>query len=190
MSGRRHFRCIYDLAERVYPDGPAASLTEYHDSWLLTGLSGCGIAPERHLVNYFTAPALNAAERRRVIARNLRKKRIVEVDVEGLRGPCYARPEHLEAIDRLPEPAGTTLICPFDSLLWQRKRAAELLDFDYAVEIYVPPRSGSTATTCCRSFTTGASWGDSTRSSTGTAGCSRSGLSTWSPTVRWARTSG
>ena len=120
------------------PDGPAATLAEYHDSWLLLGLSGCGIAPERHLVNYFTGPELNAAERRRTIARNLRKKRIVEVEVEGLRGPCYALPEHLDGIDRLPEPAGTTLICPFDSLLWQRKRAAELLDFRYTIEIYVP----------------------------------------------------
>ena len=126
------------MAECVYPDGPVASPTEYHDSWLLIGLSGCGIAPERHLVNYFTGPELNAAERRRVIARNLRKKRIVEVDVEGLRGPCYALPEHLEAIDHLPEPTGTTLICPFDSLLWQRRRATELLDFEYALEIYVP----------------------------------------------------
>ena len=138
VAGRCHFRCVYDLTERVHPDGPAASLTEYHDSWLLIALSGCGIAPERHLVNYFTGPELNAAERRRVIARNLRKKRIVEVEVEGLRGPCYALPEHLETIDDLPEPTGTTLICPFDSLLWQRKRAAELLDFRYTVEIYVP----------------------------------------------------
>ena len=99
VSGRRHFRCVYDMAERVYPDGPTASFTEYHDSWLLIALSGCGIAPERHLVNYFTGPELNAAERRRAIARNLRNKRIVEVEVEGLRGPCYALPEHLETID-------------------------------------------------------------------------------------------
>ena len=54
--------------------------------------------------------------------------------------PCYALPEHLETIEDLPEPAGTTLICPFDSLLWQRKRAAELLDFKYTVEIYVPAK--------------------------------------------------
>ena len=138
VAGRRHFRCAYDVAERVYPDGPAASLTEYHDSWLLIALSGCGIAPERHLVNYFTGPELNAAERRRTITRNLRRKRIVKVQVAGLRGPCYALPEHLETIDDLPEPTGTTLVCPFDSLLWQRKRAAELLDFHYTVEIYVP----------------------------------------------------
>ena len=140
VSGRRHFRCIYDVAERVYPDGPAASLTEFHDSWLLAGLSGCGIAPERHLVNYFTGPELNAAERRRVIARNLRARRIVEVEVEGVRGPCYALPEHLGGIGDVPAETGTTLICPFDSLLWQRKRAAELLDFHYTVEIYVPAK--------------------------------------------------
>ena len=140
VSRRRHFRCVYDMAERVYPHGPAASLTEYHDSWLLIALSGCGIAPERHLVNYFTGPGLNAAERRGVIARNLRKKRIVEVEAESLRGPCYALPEHLEVIDDLPEPTGTTLICPFDSLLWQRKRAADLLDFAYTVEIYIPAK--------------------------------------------------
>lgn len=140
VSGRRHFRCIYDVAERVYPDGPAASLTEFHDSWLLAGLSGCGIAPERHLVNYFTGPELNAAERRRVIARNLRTKRIVAVEVEGVRGPCYALPEHLDGIGDVPAETGTTLICPFDSLLWQRKRAAELLDFHYTVEIYVPAK--------------------------------------------------
>jgi len=48
--------------------------------------------------------------------------------------------ESCDGIDRLPEPAGTTLICPFDSLLWQRKRAAELLDFRYTVEIYVPAK--------------------------------------------------
>ncbi|WP_419163874.1 DNA glycosylase AlkZ-like family protein [Candidatus Palauibacter sp.] len=28
VSDRRHFRCIYDLAERVYPEGPVASPTE------------------------------------------------------------------------------------------------------------------------------------------------------------------
>ena len=139
IAARRHFRCVYDLAERVYPEGPTASPTEYEDSWLMKGLSGCGIAPERHLANYVTGPEPKAAGRKRVIARNLRAKRIAEVAVEGVRGPCYALPEHLEAIGSgLPEPAGTTLICPFDSLLWQRRRAEELLDFKYTVEIYTP----------------------------------------------------
>ena len=44
VHGRRHFRRVYDLAERVYPDGPVALPSEYEDSWLLTGLSGNGVA--------------------------------------------------------------------------------------------------------------------------------------------------
>ncbi len=138
ITDRRHFRCVYDLAEHVYPDHPAVSPAEYEDSWLLIALSGNGIAPERHMQNYMTGPALKAPERKKVIARNLKKKRIVEVEVNGLRGPCYALPEVLDEMDRVPYPTGTTLICPFDSFLWQRKRAEELLGFKYSIEIYLP----------------------------------------------------
>ena len=137
---RRHFRCVYDLAERVYPETTPASPAEYEDSWLFAGLSGNGVAGERHLANYFTAPALSAQERKRVIARNLKSGRIVEVRVDGMRGPFYALPEHLDSLDGLAEPHGTTLVCPFDSLLWQRQRAEDLLGFRYRIEIYVPPK--------------------------------------------------
>ena len=47
--------------------------------------------------------------------------------------------ENLDALANLPEAEGTTLICPFDSFLWQRKRAEDLLGYRYRVEIYVPP---------------------------------------------------
>ncbi len=70
---RRHFRCVYDIADRVYPETDIASPIEYEDSWLFAGLSGCGIAPERHLVNYFTGPSHKAVERKKVIARNLKQ---------------------------------------------------------------------------------------------------------------------
>lgn len=138
IRDRRHFRCVYDLAERVLPASPVASTRDYHDSWLLAGLRGNGIASSRHLTHYFTAPNLNAAERRRIIARNLAAKRIVRVRVSDLAGEFFALPEHLDRLEQLPEPEGTGFICPFDSLLWQRQRAADLLDFDYKIEIYVP----------------------------------------------------
>lgn len=138
VHSRRHFRCVYDLAERVYPEGEATTPTEFEDSWLLAGLSGNGIASEAHLANYWTAPDLKAAARKRVIARNLKRGRVVEVRVEDRRGPYYALPEHLEALIDAPDARGTTLLCPFDSLLWQRKRAEELLGFRYRIEIYTP----------------------------------------------------
>ena len=91
-----------------------------------------------HLDNYWTAPRLKAPERKRVIARNLKKKRVVRVRVEGRKEPWLALPEHLETLRRSSEPGGTTLVCPFDSLLWQRDRAEDLLGFRYRIEIYVP----------------------------------------------------
>ena len=138
VASRRHFRCVYDLAERVYPDVAPSTPVEFEDSWLLIGLSGNGIASEAHLANYWTAPSLSAASRKRVIARNLKRGRIVEVRVEDRRGRYYALPGHLDALSQLPDPTGTNLLCPFDSLLWQRKRAEELLDFRYRIEIYTP----------------------------------------------------
>ena len=137
---RRSFRCVYDLAERVYPAGPAATTRVYEDSWLLHGLRANGVASERHLTGYFTAPELPAADRRAIIERNVKRRTIREVRVEGLPGKFFARVEDLDQLDRIPEPAGTTLVCPFDSLLWQRQRAEDLLGFRYRVEIYVPAK--------------------------------------------------
>ncbi|MHC4779384.1 MAG: winged helix-turn-helix domain-containing protein [Planctomycetota bacterium] len=136
--GRRHFRRLYDIAQRVYPEGPVGSSAQYEDGWLLTGLSGNGVASEKHLSNYWTAPRLTAAGKKKVVARNMKAKRVVEVEVEGRKGRFLALPEHLEGISRAPAPRGTTLICPFDSLMWHRDRAEEWLGFRYRIEIYTP----------------------------------------------------
>jgi len=138
IADRRSFRRVYDLAERVYPEGPVATPTQYDDSWLTTGLRAHGIASVRHLDGYFRTPHLTGAKRQQVIKRALKRRDVVEVQVEGQSDTYYARPEDLEGLDDLPSPRGTTLLSPFDSLLWQRRRAEELLDFTYRVEIYVP----------------------------------------------------
>ncbi len=141
VHDRHHFRRLYDLAERIYPaDVTPATTRALEDSWLLVGLAGNGIASERHLVNYWTSPGLAAAARQRVIARHIKSRRIVKVRLLGLQDPFYGLPEHLDGLSDVPVPRGTTLICPFDSLLWQRQRAEELLGFRYRLEIYTPPR--------------------------------------------------
>ena len=133
IRSRRHFRCVYDLAERVYPPGSPASVTEFEDSWLLIGLSGNGVASEGHLENYFTGPSLSAADRKRVIARNVKKGQVVEVRVEGREGRFYALPEHLDGLEGLSEPEGTTLICPFDfiTLAAEARRGVPRLPLPY-----------------------------------------------------------
>ncbi|MCR9293462.1 MAG: winged helix DNA-binding domain-containing protein [bacterium] len=141
ITKRKHFRKVFDLASKVYPSHvQPVSKQDFFDSWLLIGLSGMGIASEHHLASYFTSPALNAAERAEVIQRNLKSKRIREVRVQGFDQVFLAREQDLDACAALAEPQGTTLVCPFDSFMWSRRRVEEVLQYRYRLEIYVPEK--------------------------------------------------
>ena len=138
ITRRHHFRRVYDLASRVYPEATPASAAEYDESWLLIGLRGNGIASEEHLTGYWTGPAPAAAARRKIISRLERQGKVRAVTVRGFEPPFYALPEHLDRVGSLPTLHGTTLLSPFDSLLWQRRRAEDLLNFRYRAEFYLP----------------------------------------------------
>ncbi len=140
IHDRRHFRKIYDLGTRVYSKSPTATQNEFDSSWLLQALRGCGVTPESHMVNYLTAQNLKAADRRKLIEKHVKQKKIVPVRIQGSDETAYALPEHLDKLSKCPSPVGTTLVCPFDSFLWQRQRAEELLGFRYRIEIYVPEK--------------------------------------------------
>jgi uncharacterized protein len=62
------------------------------------------------------------------------------VGVEGWRAPAYADSAALEALaaGRLTGRSRTTLLSPFDSLIWHRERTSRLFGFDYTMELYVP----------------------------------------------------
>ena len=56
--------------------------------------------------------------------------------------PAYVHQTHAKllkkaAADRL-EPQHTTLLSPFDPVVWDRERASTLFDFDYRIECYTP----------------------------------------------------
>ena len=60
----------------------------------------------------------------------------------GWDAPVYIHPDHLalarRAADGALAPSLTALLSPFDPIVWDRRRALELFDFDYRLECYTP----------------------------------------------------
>ncbi len=67
---------------------------------------------------------------------------LVPAEVEGLDEPAYVAVERLPDLERLhagERPTRTTLLSPFDNLIWDRNRARALFDYDVCFEAYVVP---------------------------------------------------
>ena len=58
--------------------------------------------------------------------------------VDGWKAPAYADTRGLEGLGAGSGRSRTTLLSPFDSLVWHRDRTSRLFDFDYQMELYVP----------------------------------------------------
>ena len=62
--------------------------------------------------------------------------------MEGFDGPAYVHPDHVNLLEEAAsgdhKPTLTTLLSPFDPLVWDRQRARQLFDFDYTIECYTP----------------------------------------------------
>jgi uncharacterized protein YcaQ len=139
VTRRRGWRRVYDLPERALP---AAVLTEdLDDETCLTRLvedSGrcLGVADVADLADYHR---LRRADVRRVVGGTS----LVPVNVAGWSGPAWASPDALAAASRPGDgsPRGhhrTTLLSPFDSLVWDRARTERIFGFTHRLEAYVP----------------------------------------------------
>ncbi len=143
MVARRHnFQRIYDLRERVRPDPSDTALPSQEAvrrALALKAVRALGVAPARWVPDYFRTPKTGAAE---LLAALAAEGALIEARVEDVKGPAYLHPDHLSlaeaaAAGRLT-PTYTTLLSPFDPVVWDRARAQALFGFDYQIECYTP----------------------------------------------------
>lgn len=129
---RRGWRRVYDLAERAVPaDLLAAQLDDEECFARLVARAGAalGIATRGDLADYFR---LSTRDVDPVAAQ------LVPVRVEGWREPAWASPAGLAVLQRRGLRHRTTLLSPFDSLVWNRARTERVFGFQHRLEAYVP----------------------------------------------------
>jgi uncharacterized protein YcaQ len=145
VHSRQHFHKRYDLLERAIPDAvscAAVSAEEFQRWHLERSLHAMGAATEQDLAGYLTFPRFGPGGRRAPLRAMLERGEVREVAVEGSGARWLALARDLPALARAARASvsagGTTLLSPFDSLLWFRGRVARLFGFDYRIEVYTP----------------------------------------------------
>jgi uncharacterized protein len=142
---RAGWRRVYDLPERVVP---AEYLdTELSDEECLARLASVaaralGVVIRADLVDFHRLPNLARAgqDKADLISKAAAAAGLIPVTLEtGRRGPTapgWADPAALEQMPRGRH--RTTLLSPFDSLVWDRKRTQRMFGFSHSLEAYVP----------------------------------------------------
>lgn len=129
---RRAWKRVYDLAERAVPDDLLHD--DLDDAECLRRLvaqagAAMGVATRADLADYHR---LKGEQVDAVLA----DSGLVPVEVEGWGKPAWADPDALATTPRGRH--RTTLLSPFDSLIWDRPRTERIFDFTHRLEAYVP----------------------------------------------------
>jgi uncharacterized protein YcaQ len=142
IARRQNFQRIYDLTERVLPDWDDARmplLANTQRTQLQKAVRALGVTKASWIGDYFrTAKSRPTPDPEALVEQGM----LHEVRIDGWSAPAYIHPDHIELAHAAA--AGTlrsnvtTLLSPFDPVVWDRKRALELFGFDYRLECYTP----------------------------------------------------
>jgi uncharacterized protein len=142
VRARKNFQRVYDLRERVLPewdDAQTPTLEEVRRTHLLRAVTCLGVARAHWAADYFRIGKTNVAKD---LANLAREGALLTETVDGWTDPVYIHPENAyllaQAQAGMLTPTYTTLLTPFDPLVWDRQRARELFNFDYTIECYTP----------------------------------------------------
>ncbi|MDQ6859039.1 MAG: winged helix DNA-binding domain-containing protein [Chloroflexota bacterium] len=135
---RQAWRRVYDLAERVVPkrlrDKDEDDAT-CHAALLGLAADRLGVGTLLDLRGYFGWMGVSLPATRAAIAR----AKLVPVTVRGWDAEAWASPQALRALaGGIRGAHRTSLISPFDSLIWDRPRTARIFDYAHKFEAYVP----------------------------------------------------
>lgn len=143
VAERRNFHRVYDVAERVLPSWSDARDLPPPDAvqqmLVARTCRALGVARADWVADYYRLARRKYTAELHALAD---RGEAFVVRVEGWKEDAFVPAElaHLldDAMQGRLRSTVTTLLSPFDPVVWDRKRAATLFDFDYAIECYTP----------------------------------------------------
>ena len=143
VAERRNFQRVYDVTERVLPDwNDARDLPPAHtvvDRLLLKSCRALGVARADWVADYYRLPRRPYRDELHALAD---RGELIPVQVEGWKQDTFVHRDYTALLDEAANgkltSTVTTVLSPFDPVVWDRKRATALFDFDYTIECYTP----------------------------------------------------
>lgn len=139
VAERRNFQRVYDVAERVLPDwNDARDLPPRADTeqaLLRRTCRALGIIRADWVADYYRMPRRPYADALHSLAD---AGELQPVRVEGWKQDAFVHRDLVGLANGALASTVTTLLSPFDPVVWDRKRANALFGFDYAIECYMP----------------------------------------------------
>ena len=144
-----HTRKVYDFAARHLPaeilsaPDPNATEEQFHDWYVLRRLGSVGMLWPKAGDAWIGMLNIKSKARQAALTRLHQQGQVIEIRVAGLDAPLYMRSAdrpHLDtlAADAANRPPRAAIIAPLDNLLWDRRLALALFDFEYRWEVYKP----------------------------------------------------
>lgn len=147
VTRRERFQRVYDLAERVLakldPPFEQAHSPDTHEAlrerFIIDSVRALGVTQARWVADYYR---LKPAVTDRELAPWVASGELIMVQVAGWNVPGYVHRDHAELLTQAVQgrlrATHTTLLSPFDPVVWDRARAQALFGFEYTIECYVP----------------------------------------------------
>lgn len=147
MRRREKFQRVFDVMENLVPDLWEREVCEEERLRLLArnATRALGVTTLPWLIDYFRTGGRSHLPRpvaSGVVTELVERGELVPVTIEGIDEPAWIDAVMTPVLEQLRQrrgwPTRTTLLSPFDNLVWNRRRDEQLWDFYYRLECYTP----------------------------------------------------
>jgi uncharacterized protein YcaQ len=145
---RDGFQRVYELTDRLAPhllDGELPTEAEQRRYFVTNAMRALGVATPHWVADYFRTggrahvPLAQAAAELRQLEQ---EGSIIPIEVPGITDPLWLDACRRPLLEQLragqAKSTRTTLLSPFDNLIWHRGRTESLFGFEYRIECYTP----------------------------------------------------